>query len=115
MIRISRLAATSVALFMLAGPAFAVLIDGKGSGPLMIEGTVGRLTRLRPPPPPEDSEDVVVKAAAKRRILLRGERVGLAVARYANGEATLVTGGGFDDFVYTRLAKFSDWVKNTAR
>lgn len=87
---------------LLAGPAFAILIDSKGSGPLLIDGKVGRLTRLRPQPLPEDVEDEA-KTAAKRRILLRGERVGLAVARFVNGEAALVTGGGFDDFVYTRL------------
>ncbi len=89
---------------LLASPAFAILIDSKGSGPLTIEGRVGRLTRLRPPLPPEDSEDEAVLAAAKRRILLRGERVALAVARFANGEAALVTGGGFNDFAYTRFA-----------
>ena len=89
---------------LLAGPAFAILIDGQGSGPLLIDGQVGRVTRLRAPSAPDDSDDEAAKALAKRRILLRGERVGLAVARFVNGEAMLVTGGGFDDFIYTRIA-----------
>ncbi len=90
---------------MLAGPAFALLIDGKGTGPLTIDGAVRRLTRLRPLPLRVGTDAEALKATESRRILLRGERVGLAVARFVNGQATLVTGGGFDDFVYTRLAK----------
>ncbi|WP_340314839.1 ABC transporter substrate-binding protein [Rhizorhabdus argentea] len=89
---------------LLASPAFALLIDGKGTGPLLIDGKVGRLTRLRPKGVEGPDEDGKAEAAARRRIHLRGERVALAVSRFANGEATLVTGGGYDDFVYTRLA-----------
>jgi peptide/nickel transport system substrate-binding protein len=89
---------------LLAGPAFAILIDGQGSGPLLIDGKVGRLTSLRPPSVPDGNEDEAANAFAKRSILLRGERVGLAVARFVNGEAMLVTGGGFEDFIYTRIA-----------
>lgn len=92
---------------LLGGPAFALLLNGRGSGPLLIDGPVGKLTRLRPPPPAPGGDDDRAKALAKRRILLRGERVGLAVARFAAGEATMVTGGGFDDFIYTRLAGIS--------
>ncbi|RYI99778.1 MAG: ABC transporter substrate-binding protein, partial [Acetobacteraceae bacterium] len=86
---------------LLAGPGFALLLDGKGSGPLLVDGKVGRLTVLKPPPVAEDSEGDKAKAEARRRILLRGERAGRAVARFANGEAALVTGGSFDDFLYT--------------
>lgn len=89
---------------LLAGPAFAILIDGQGSGPLLVEGQVGRLTRLSLPAAPEDSGDDPAGALAKRKILLRGERVALAVARFVNSEAVLVTGGSFDDFIYTRIA-----------
>ena len=89
---------------LLAGPGFALLLDGRGSGPLLVDGKVGRLTVLRAPPVPENSEDELAKAQARRRIHLRGERAALAVARFANGEATLVTGGTFDDFLYTKLA-----------
>lgn len=89
---------------LLAGPAFALLLDSEGTGPLLLDGKVGRLTILRPPPVAESLDDDGAKAEAKRRIFLRGERAGLAVARFANGEAELVTGGSFDDFLYTRLA-----------
>lgn len=89
---------------LLSGPAFALLIDGKGSGPLIVDGKVGRLTILRPPPAPAEAEEDAAAAETRRRILLRGERAGLAVARFASGEATLVTGGGFNDHIYTRLA-----------
>jgi peptide/nickel transport system substrate-binding protein len=92
---------------LLGGPGFTLLIGGKGSGPLLIDGAVGHMTRLRPPPLPAGDDDEHDKAVAKRRLLLRGERVGLAVARFASGQATLVTGGGFDDFIYTRLAGIS--------
>ena len=92
---------------LLAGPAFTLLFDGQGRGPLLIDGKVGQLIRLRPPPVANDSDDDRAKAQAKRRVLLGGERVGLAVARYVAGEAGLVTGGGYDDFVYTRLANIS--------
>lgn len=89
---------------LLAGPAFSVLTNGKGSGPLLLDGKVGPLTTLAPPPVAEENEDERARAAAERRILLRGERVGLAVARFAKGESTLVTGGDFNDHIYTRLA-----------
>ena len=89
---------------LLGGPAFALLFNGQGSGPLLIDGAVGRLTILKPPPVADDVEDEQVKAAARRRIDLRGERAGLAVARFANGDATLVTGGGFNDHIYVHLA-----------
>lgn len=89
---------------LLGGPAFALLTSGKGSGPLLIEGKVGRSTVLRPKPAEGPDEDGKAAAAAKRRIDLRGERAALAIARFANGEAALVTGGGFDDIIYTRIA-----------
>ncbi|KKC24150.1 ABC transporter substrate-binding protein [Sphingomonas sp. SRS2] len=89
---------------VLASPGFALLDRGKGSGPLLIDGKVGPLTVLQPPKLDETEADDKAIALAKRRIHLRGERAASAVARYANGKAHLVTGGGFDDFIYTRLA-----------
>ncbi|MET0377092.1 MAG: ABC transporter substrate-binding protein [Rhizorhabdus sp.] len=89
---------------LLANPGLALLDGGKGSGPLLIDGNVGPLTVLRPPKLDEAEADDKAMALAKRRIHLRGERAASAVARYANGTAQLVTGGGFDDFIYTRLA-----------
>ena len=89
---------------LLGGAAFALLTNGKGSGPLLIEGKAGRLTVLQPKPALGPDEDGKAAAAARRRIDLRGERATLAIARFVNGEAALVTGGGFDDLIYTRVA-----------
>jgi len=88
----------------LASPAFAVLIDGKGMGPLVPDGKIGRLTVLTAPRTTASADD----GAARRRILLRGERVGVAVARFASGEASLVTGGSFTDIAYPRLAGIAE-------
>ena len=92
---------------LLASPGLALLDRGKGSGPLQVEGKVGPLTILQPPQPGEAEADDKARALAKRRIHLRGERAASAVARYANGDANLVTGGGFDDFIYTKLANIT--------
>jgi oligopeptide transport system substrate-binding protein len=88
----------------LASPSFAVLIDGKGMGPLVASGKIGRLTVLTPPHRTGAAET----SPGRRPILLRGERVGVAVARFASGEASLVTGGTFTDIAYPRLAGIAD-------
>lgn len=90
-------------LAVLAGPAYA-LPSGGGTGPLLVEGSVGRRTTLRPPAVDEAIDDDRLKAFAKRRIHLYGERAALAVARFAQGDIQLVTGGGYNDFIYARLA-----------
>ncbi|KQX17750.1 MULTISPECIES: ABC transporter substrate-binding protein [unclassified Sphingomonas] len=90
-------------LALLAGPAYA-LPAGGGTGPLLVDGSVGRLTTLRPKPGDGNIEDERVKAFARRRIHLRGERAALAVARFARGDSQLVTGGGYNDYIYIRLA-----------
>ncbi len=93
-------------LSLLAGPGFAILIGGRGTGPLLIDGPPGSSTTLRPPSPDAAlEEDEVAQALARRRIHLHGERAALAVARYAGRKAALVTGGSFDDFIFTRLAE----------
>lgn len=85
---------------LLAQPEFAILIDGKGSGPLSMKGKVGRLTTLNAPHRSGDAD----KPASKRPMLLRGERTALAVTRFSSGEAALVTGGRFGDILYPRIA-----------
>jgi len=88
-------------LMLLARPAFGVLIKGQGSGPLAIEGKVGRVTTLVAPKLLAiEGEDV----AQPQPIRLRGERVALAIARFKEGEARLVAGGGFDDLPFVKLA-----------
>lgn len=91
-------------LALLAGPGFAILIGREGTGPLLVEGAVGRLTTLRPKPLVQGIEDERALAAGQRRIRLRGERAALAVARFVNGDVSLVAGGGYNDFVYARVA-----------
>lgn len=91
-------------LAILSGPDFALLDRGRGSGPLLIDGKVGRLTLLRAKPVVALADDAKAQALAERRIQLRGERAALAVARFAAGDATLVTGGGYNDFIYVRVA-----------
>lgn len=98
-----RLSAPRPALLaLLAGPAFT-LPAGGGTGPLLVEGAVGGRTILRPKPA-EDALDDRAKAFAERRIRLHGERAALAVARFANGDSQAVLGGGYNDFIYARLA-----------
>lgn len=89
---------------ILAGPGFALLNRRTGTGPLLIDGKVKRLTLLRPKPVVMLADDDKARALAKRRVRLRGERAALAVARFAEGDASLVTGGGYDDFIYARVA-----------
>lgn len=85
-------------LQLLAQPEMAVIFGGMGSGPYQIGGTSGG-TPLLSLPPGEDGEP-----AAGPSILLRGERAALAVARFANGEAELVTGGTIGDLAVARAA-----------
>lgn len=91
-------------LTILAGPGFALLDRGQGSGPLLIDGKVGRLTLLRAKPVAALADDARAQALADRRIRLRGERAALAVARFVDGDAALVAGGGYNDFIYARVA-----------
>lgn len=91
-------------LGQLAAPGFALLEGTKGTGPLFIEGKGRRPTLLRPAPVDPDSEDEAAIAQARRRIFLHGERAARAVARFANGDAPLVTGGDFTNLLYVRLA-----------
>lgn len=88
-------------LALFARPDFALLLDGKGTGPLDLDGKVARLTILRAPKLPESEAD---DSAKPQPIRLRGERVALALARFHDGEARLVLGGGFDDLPYVKLA-----------
>lgn len=91
-------------LQILAGPGFALMPGGKGTGPLLLDGRPGIVTTLRPRPIDGPDPDADRQTLSARRIQLHGERAAAAVARFARGEAALVTGGGFSDFIYTRLA-----------
>ncbi len=96
-------------LALLAGPDFALTKKSGGTGPLLMVGKPGRMVILRPAEatagPERDGEEA--DAPDPRRIHLRGERAALAVARYADGGATLVTGGTFVDIMLPAIAKIS--------
>jgi len=101
-----RLSAPRAELMPLLGsPSLAVFLDGKGTGPLMLDKRSRPPFRLRLPPAITHEQQPPTNSPDARRLLFRGERVGLAVARYASGQSSLVTGGGFDDFLYTRIAQ----------
>jgi peptide/nickel transport system substrate-binding protein len=79
---------------LLAQPEMAILADGEGTGPYQLDGeSVGAL-RLVPPAPDEDEE---LTARQPAQILLRGEAAAIAIARFAQGDADLVTGGTLGD------------------
>lgn len=88
-------------LAILAQPGFSLLIRGKGTGPMSVDGKIGRLTKVvARGQKPLEGEPVV----ARRPIFLRGERAALAIARFRDGDSALVLGGGFDDLPYVKLA-----------
>jgi len=90
---------------LLASPSFALLQDGRGTGPLEIAAD-GRRSKILAPKvdPSQKASGEGASRGDKRRIVLRGERPALAVARFASGQAALITGGGFVDVAYPRLA-----------
>jgi len=85
-------------LDLLAQPEMAILRNGEGSGPYRAARRPGGSILLTPPAPDEDAGN----DPAPPQILLRGERAGLAVARFESGEADLVTGGTLGDLPVAR-------------
>jgi oligopeptide transport system substrate-binding protein len=87
-------------LHLLAQPEMAILRNGHGTGPYRPEpeGTAVRLSLAG-----EDGDDADADNPTFP-IVLRGERAGLAVARFASGAADLVTGGTAGDLPVARAA-----------
>ena len=79
---------------LLAQPEMAIIAQDQGTGPYRIGGELGGAIRLVPPSPDEDEE---LPAASPPEILLRGDAAPFAIARFARGEADLVTGGTIGD------------------
>jgi len=90
-------------LQLLAQPEMAVLRGDQGAGPyrLAAEAEGGLLLR----PLPSEAEADEPAAAAAPSILLRGERAGVAVARFERGLADLVIGGSGGDLAVARAAR----------
>jgi oligopeptide transport system substrate-binding protein len=84
-------------LQLLAQPEMAIILGGGGgSGPYQLAGDADGAARLTLPRGEEG------EAPEGPAILLRGERSAAAVARFARGEADLVTGGTIGDLPIAR-------------
>ncbi len=85
-------------LQLLAQPEMAVLFNGAGTGPYASTGVSGGAPLLSLPRG-EDGE-----APESPDVVLHGERAAIAIARFAKGEADLVTGGTIGDLPLARAA-----------
>jgi peptide/nickel transport system substrate-binding protein len=81
-------------LALLAQPELAIIAGNEGSGPYRIAGDVEGAVRLSPPAPDDDEEAL---PPTQPDILLSGNSAATAVARFAQGDADLVTGGTIGD------------------
>lgn len=86
-------------LQLLAQPELGILRDNLGTGPYAPAAGEGGTVRLEWPR--RDDED---EAPARPAILLRGETIARAVARFAEEQAALVTGGTLGDLPIARAA-----------
>lgn len=89
-------------LQLLAQPEMAVIQSGGGSGPFQLERQGDGSVRLRPRPSPDQEEDDEKPDGPE--ILLRGEPAALAIARFDEGKADLVTGGSLGDLALARAS-----------
>jgi peptide/nickel transport system substrate-binding protein len=77
-----------------------IMMRGVGTGPLVVAAEGDGEVRLSPPV----AEDDEAGDGEAPDILLRGETAGLAVARFTENEADLVTGGTLGDLPIARAA-----------
>lgn len=91
-------------LQLLAQPEMAILRGGQGSGPYHWEKGNGDMA-LSPPSLSEDEAEA--DGPRLPEIVLRGEAASRAVARYAERQADLVTGGTVGDLPVARAARLS--------
>jgi oligopeptide transport system substrate-binding protein len=85
-------------LQLLAHPDMAIIDNGRGTGPYQMRGAGPASVALSLPLTEDETEP------ASPDILLTGERGARAVARFADGDAELVTGGTAGDLAYVRAA-----------
>ena len=90
-------------LQMLAQPELAIIQGGRGSGPYHAVQGEGVLS-LHLPDDEEETEPVAEEDRHDTAIRLRGERAGLAVARFTTRQADLVIGGTIGDLPIARAA-----------
>ena len=91
-------------LQLLAQPEMALIQQGRGTGPFHAVEERGYLALHLPPSEEEEEEGRTDEEDHETGLLLRGERAGLAVARFMAGEADLVTGGTAGDLPIARAA-----------
>ena len=89
-------------LQLLAQPEMAIIRGEQTTGPYTAEEAENGAIRLRPRGTEEQGPDAA--PAASSLIVLRGEPVGLAVARFQTGLAALVLGGTAGDLPIARAA-----------
>lgn len=88
-------------LQVLAQPEMAIIRNGQGTGPYRAQRQDDGSLLLTLPRSADDEEEGTPPAPA---VKIRGERAALAVARFSEGEADLVTGGTLGDFPIARIA-----------
>lgn len=93
-------------LQLLAQPALAIAARGHGTGPLAIADARGDALLLGPIQPP-DTDPITPAERRAHEVRLRGERAALAVARFAAGQAAVVTGGTFADVAIPLTAQLA--------
>jgi peptide/nickel transport system substrate-binding protein len=78
-------------------------MGGSRAGPMAIAATIGGVATLKPLPA-ADVDPAEPPPAPPPVVNLRGERAGLAIARFRSGHAALVLGGRFTDLPLARAA-----------
>lgn len=93
-------------LQLLAQPEMAITMGGHGTGPYRVGARDGPAVRLALPRVGTNDvdDDQTDGLPAPPAVLLRGEPAPLAIARFLNGDADLVTGGTIADLPYARRA-----------
>ena len=89
-------------LQLLAHPEMAILRRDLTTGPFVAERQPGGAVLLRMPP---EEEETAAGTPEAPEIILRGEPAALAIARFRNGGAALVTGGTAGDLPIVRVAE----------
>ncbi|HEV2865092.1 MAG TPA: ABC transporter substrate-binding protein, partial [Allosphingosinicella sp.] len=89
-------------LQLLAQPELAILVNRRGAGPYAPSPREDGAVQLAVPGADDEEDD---EASRLPELLLRGEPAALAVARFADGDADLVTGGTAGDLPLARAAR----------
>jgi len=92
-------------LQLLAQPEMAIIANNEGTGPYRMGGIADGALRLIPPP---RDEDAGVGEERPPEIHLRAEPAAVAIARFALGEADLVTGGTLAEVPMLAAAELPD-------